>query len=96
MIFCLIPINLLILIQKNSKKYESVETGYVGNFLGYKKIVCKKEILEEFIDVKFENYTFKAPKDYDYWLKIFYGKDYMNPPPLDKRISPHAFKAYIK
>lgn len=45
--------------------------------------------------VEFEGYKFWAPDGYDYYLKSLYG-NYMELPPIDKRISHHDFKAYWK
>ena len=35
--------------------------------------------------IKFEEYQFYAPKDIDKYLRLFYGDNYMIPPPKDKR-----------
>ena len=41
---------------------------------------------------KFDNLIVNGMKDFDYYLSRLYGKDYMTPPPSDKRIS-HGFIA---
>lgn len=46
-------------------------------------------------NIVFEEYQFKAPKDYDKYLKTLYG-DYMQLPPVEKRVAHHHFIAYWK
>jgi lipopolysaccharide cholinephosphotransferase len=48
---------------------------------------------DEIIDVEFESYYFKAPKDYDLVLKHGYG-DYMKLPDEKDRIGHHYYDAY--
>lgn len=55
----------------------------------------KKEFYNDFIDVKFERLTLKAPKNYDSYLKMIYG-DYMKLPPEKERVYSHGFTAYWK
>ncbi len=52
---------------------------------GTKEIMSKKAV-ENYIDVQFEKYSFKAPQGYDEYLSNLYG-NYMELPPEDKRIS---------
>lgn len=54
-----------------------------------------KKIFESCISVEFEGYLFNAPIGYDLWLKSIYG-DYMQLPPIEKRVTHHDFKAYYK
>jgi lipopolysaccharide cholinephosphotransferase len=54
-----------------------------------------KNIYKNKVKVEFEGYKFWAPDGYDYYLKSLYG-NYMELPPIDKRISHHDFKAYWK
>lgn len=49
----------------------------------------------EYVDLEFEGHLFKAPKDYDAYLRSCYG-DYMQLPPEEKRIPHHGFRAYWK
>lgn len=54
-----------------------------------------KSDFQDYIDVAFEGHTFKAMAGYDDYLKSYYG-DYMQLPPVEKRISTHSFKANWK
>ena len=49
----------------------------------------------EYIDVEFEGHYLKSIKGYDDYLKNTYG-NYMELPPVEKRISTHTFEAYWK
>lgn len=53
------------------------------------------DIMHNFIDIDFEGRTFKCMKDFDLYLSRCYG-DYMQLPPVEKRVSHHSFKAYWK
>lgn len=81
-------------IVKNSKKYSTQETSWVGNFMSVNKIKAPKEIFDFFVEVEFEGGKYKAPAGWDQWLTCFY-KNYMELPPVEKRISHHLFKAYV-
>ena len=43
----------------------------------------------------FERYMFNVPREYDKVLRRCYG-DYMELPPVEKRVTHHAFDAYWK
>lgn len=79
----------------NSKKYVGKNLPFVANFTSYSKILCKKEIFSEFVEVDFEDKKYMVPKGYDEWLRSFYG-DYMQLPPEEKRVSHHKFEAYVE
>ncbi len=55
----------------------------------------RKDLLEDYIDIKFENSTFKASKYYDEMLREYYG-NYMQLLPIEERTSNHDFEAYWK
>ena len=78
----------------NSQKYASDKTKRVGNFMSIARIACDKDVFTSFVDVEFEGRKYKAPVGYDKWLKAFY-KNYMELPPVEKRISTHRFVAYV-
>ena len=54
-----------------------------------------KEIFQDYILLKFDNYYFPAIKNYDEFLCIFYG-DYLELPPIDQRKGKHDIVAYFK
>jgi len=79
--------------QKN--KFE--DSAFVGVIFGF---YAEKEIMPSGIFMKqtkhvFEDAEFCIPIKYDEYLSRLYG-DYMRIPPLDKQITHHSFRAYIK
>ena len=67
----------------------------MGNFAGEAKIKpTEKRLVETTIDAVFEDRTYKIPEFYDQWLNAFYGSNYMQLPPEDKR-KRHSFEAYV-
>jgi lipopolysaccharide cholinephosphotransferase len=52
-----------------------------------------KQGFEKSVDVEFEKGIYKAPANYDRWLKAIYG-DYMKLPPEKDRKTTHNFVAY--
>ena len=54
-----------------------------------------KESFNNVIDAEFEGHYVKIIKGYDDLLISVYG-DYMQLPPIEKRIAHHAFDAYWK
>lgn len=74
------------------------ESEYVGEFIdeiGDKRIMLKKEMFEDYELMDFENLKLKAPKNWDKFLRQFYG-DYMQLPPEEKRVLTHGYKLYDK
>ena len=59
------------------------------------KNLIPAETLNVYMDIPFEDRTYRAMVDYDTYLTCLYG-DYMTPPPPEKQISHHDFKAYWK
>lgn len=57
--------------------------------------IFPKNWFDEAIDIEFEGYMFKAPKEYDKVLTHGYGK-YMEMPPLRDRVAHHYYDAYLK
>lgn len=80
-------------LQKLITKYNSEETKYVASFGGVYlgKEIVEKKLINDFIEVQFENHKFFAPKEYDKYLKHYYG-DYMKLPPVEERTLPHYCK----
>lgn len=82
-------------LAENSKKYSGVPSDKVGNFFGWKRISASKEIFADLVDVNFEGRTYKMPKRYDEWLRMFYG-DYMKLPPVEEQVTHHSYEAFIE
>ena len=79
---------------ENSKKFSKRNTKRVGNFTAFTRMSCEKSVFDDFIYAEFESRKYKIPIGYDKWLKSFYG-NYMELPPVEKRVSHHKFEAYI-
>lgn len=76
---------------KMTEKYNALESDEVYeqtvNFkFGY--WVVPKTCFEKYVELPFEDDSFKCPENYDEYLKKVYG-DYMTPPPEDKRAIGH-------
>ena len=59
------------------------------------KKLTPAKTLEAYMDIPFEDRVYRAMADYDTYLTCLYG-DYMTPPPPEKRVTHHGFKAYWK
>ncbi|EFE14041.1 LicD family protein [Clostridium sp. M62/1] len=80
------------------EKHKYSECDYVGPTTwqsDYKRDVMKKEWVDETVLIEFEGEQFRAPKEYKKILKHKYG-NYMEMPPVEKRVATHDYKAYRK
>ena len=85
-------------IEKRLGKYDYETSEWVGDLIwlcGGEKEIFKREWLDNYIMVPFEQYEFRAPKEYDYVLKQLFG-DYMQLPLEEDRIGHHYYRAYRK
>ena len=75
-----------------------VDGEYIDYLMESKKYSTKLDAkaLDEVVECKFEDRVYNIPKDYDHILTTIYGSDYMEIPPLEKRIQHDDFVAYIK
>ena len=75
-----------------------VNSEYIDYLMKSKKYSTKidAKALDEVIECKFEDRVYNIPKDYDHILTTIYGEDYMEIPPIEKRIQHDDFVAYIK
>ena len=71
-------------------EYGNLYSGSIGI-----KEMFPKNFFDEIIEVDFEGNKLLAIKEYVKYLEHTYG-DYMTPPPPEKRITHHNFKAYKK
>ena len=68
----------------------------VGAVLGSYGIkeVMPRTACDRYVDLPFENRKFRAIEGYETYLRNLYG-DYMQLPPIEKRVSHHFYDAYI-
>ena len=60
-----------------------------------RKSICDSKVFSEYTTVDFEGFQFFAIKDYDKYMKQWYG-DYMKLPPIEHQRTHHSFKAWWK
>lgn len=80
------------------EKYKYEECKYVGPTTwqsDYRRDVMKKEWVDKTVFIEFEGEQFRAPQGYKEILKHKYG-NYMEMPPVEKRVATHDYKAYKK
>ena len=53
------------------------------------------ELFDEYEDIDFDGVKCRIIKEYDNFLRLYYG-DYMTPPPVEKQVPSHNYKAYWK
>ena len=75
-----------------------VNSEYIDYLMESKKYSTKidAKALDKVVGFKFEDRVYNIPSDYDHILTTIYGADYMEIPPLEKRIQHDDFVAYIK
>ncbi len=78
----------LTLYHKNPKSRYLID----GVGLNLHKGAFPAEWFSDFIDMKYENMTFKVPVGYDGYLRMWYGDRYMELLPLSSRFSGHFLK----
>lgn len=82
-------------IDKMSKEHKFDDSKFVGICEGvyYQREIMRHEDYAYAIEQPFEGESFSIPVGYDVILTNIYG-DYMTPPPPEKRVPKHDFKAY--
>jgi len=77
------------------KKYEKINTVQIAKNVWGRSTACLKDKFTV-IDCYFDDVKTCRVEDYDYFLNVLYGDDYMKLPPKEKQIT-HLFKArYVK
>ena len=56
----------------------------------------EKTLLDKVMDSPFEDRTYKIPEAFHQILSAIYGDDFMEIPPVEKRVKHDDFVAYIK
>ena len=75
-------------------KYNKQSTRYKQKLnIRRQPFVIPSFVFDGYTELEFEGKSFMAISHYDEYLKLMYG-DYMTPPPVDKRVAKHDFKAY--
>lgn len=85
-------------IEKVCLKYNysiSDKIGFLTASYGSARIILDKAVYENKKRVPFEEYCFDIPAGYDEYLTSSYG-NYMEYPPIEKRVSGHNYVAYRK
>ena len=85
-------------LDRNARRFEKTDTKKVSSFADpYDPtyFCVEKSVFQDLIEVEFEGKRYPAPRKYDYWLSVLYG-NYMELPPIEKRVSQHSFEAFYK
>lgn len=80
----------------NQKQFETSEwiASAVGG-AGIQRELIEREYFDDVIEVEFEGKIFQAPKGYEKYLSNLYG-DYMELPPIEKRVASHRGEIWWK
>ena len=94
------PVDFTRLIRRIEKKYEKNDFNnykYVGNLCSdmREKSILQRNCFDSYVELEFEGEHFMAMKGYKEYLTALFG-DYMQLPPVEKRVTHHTFKAYWK
>lgn len=71
------------------------KAGCICDSVVGERAIVDTEVFKDSLTQEFEGCMFKIPIGYDKWLRNIYG-DYMQLPPVEKRITHHVFEAYWK
>mgnify|MGYP002625378801 CR=1 FL=1 len=84
-----------VLINQYAKKYNNSESPFCFEAVQgiFQKRGFNKYIFDDIIEIPFEDRMFKSFKNYDEYLRNGFG-NYMQLPPIEKRVTHHEYKAY--
>ncbi len=84
------------LVRESALKYDFESSKYIGAVLTRNRMkdYLPREKYVKQIDIEFENKLFKTTAMYDEHLRILYGNNYMEIPPVEKQNSGHMLKAW--
>ncbi len=97
-VFRCVSLNKLCVIVNNlAQKNDDRETSFLGiGVWGYGiRERCDKTWYDNYIDLEFEGKMYRSISGYDKYLTTVYG-DYLKLPPVEKQITHHSFRAWIK
>lgn len=85
-------------LDENAKRYAYDDSELVGVtcFCGGLNNVVEKDCFETTLDFTFEGAKFRVPVGYKEYLSHLFGSDYMTPPPHNKRVQLHGYRAWWK
>lgn len=92
--YMLIPVSkdfLFKLLDKENKRYNYQDTSEVS-FIKYPFLKIKKENIIQCSSILFEGISVSCSKSLEEYLKSHFGKDYMQLPPLEKRVNHRPVK----
>lgn len=92
--FILMPVSkdfLFKLLDKENRRYNSHDTSEVS-YIKYPFLKIKKKNVEECNSILFEGIYVSCCKNIEEYLKSHFGKDYMQLPPLEKRVNHRPVK----
>lgn len=95
---CLTMKRLGLAIQKEAVEFNDqpcVTVGMLSSPITNIDHVFPKYVMNEYIDIEFEGFTFKSIGNYDLYLNKMYG-NWRKLPPVDMQKSHHSFSAYWK
>jgi lipopolysaccharide cholinephosphotransferase len=72
--------------------------NYIINFgsnYSYIKQTMPKEVYFPAVKMRFEDKEFQVPADTEYYLKRIYGPNYMELPPVEKRITHNIIRLML-
>ncbi len=75
-----------------AKFYNKKDTGFLLDSLGYYifKGAFPAEWFDEVWELPYQGTNLPVPRGYDEFLRFLYGKDYIQKPPISKRLSGHS------
>lgn len=81
-------------VMKSDNNNQTTSKSFLTNYY-HRPYRFPSEVFEGDVELEFEGENYPVISGYDEYLRCEYG-DYMQLPPVEKRISHHGFKAYWK
>lgn len=89
------------LVKEQDKFCSSRSSEHLEPYVGYVCAAMKKELLhgewfESVRELPFEGHLMIVPGEYEKVLTVFYGNDFMELPPAEKRVTHHSYEVWYK